>query len=999
MYCDALKRIQSEKDITDKLMVVESFGFCDNLKDIDVMGVKETKIIRSFNYCKAIEEVKVSELVTFNTLFGRVTDKDVAELQLTEERLTGFANDGNSNDFSVSFNKSPIKRFYIDEGTLRKPGHLDFANFDTSATLEFGKKVKDIGGIRLKNSTMNVIIRAQQLRLKSVIDYLSLCGYNVFDRAYRIAALANIKNTPYIDRVTDFLYTAFDGFAYAESIGLFDTGWIKNWHTITNGAFAGVTVETLIINSNITAIDEGVLSNIYSIQNIVIDDTNFTMDIDLKVFKHKFVMRAYVLRDSKAAKAFKRWKNRFITIEVDSVEEAMQLINKKDESKSLSYKLKMMLPGTTNAWLLDYDTGKNEAATMYTILSKAIKNEQEPELSLNTGKFMTTGLFNLNKLIEKVPELYTKSMENVKDHRGTYKHDNRFVSLCNLFTRVFERSNEMYRQDLWNAFFNDLVANSEDDIYVDMIFSDSSGDKIYQLVMFEREAIPVNAVVIEVGNVVQFIADADLIGMYSDFLLHYRDFALCSGLDGDIITSESYINNTFYTMLHKDNLSNYSLADELKIGDTIKLEDGGALGSLRNIVNGVEIPCKNSFAKGGEADIARIFKETWIAVGWAARESKKYVSKANMIFYNIIRQDFIEVISEQRYNKFMKHTLKEDTVGSVIKKISGIRLSKGIMSFDEVDKRYFKQFEKSKCGVKNKEIIDSLLLDDASIQMAYNNINNYDIGINTNVSGAVDFVEKLGASNVYPLSINAIGLFIKLGFFSEAKEITYQTVAGKRSQYVNKDTYKIGDVTVTEFRNNDTVLMLESNKGNKVSRVFLRSMVSIGVLLRILNELSQTRVKSNDSPEILDRVEDKLYKNSDFKILKLEHSASMHTCMAVGIENKGLNVFIILIDTNSKNVIPVIRCKTVCGAYEIFKYLSVEHSARTVLSRKYLGDSCVFYTDKQVESIEENNQFLKLRRKIMEGFPNNLIESKATNDEELIGFVKLISKQPKGKEA
>ena len=1020
-FCDSenLTEIKGE-DGSEKCHVIaidESFCKCNELRSVDFLNADGVCFNRSFNNCANLTNASFNKLEDgYSKRMSRIMQSrnviafDNGEQDPNANRRVAFA----------SFAGSPLKELYIGDLEFEQPRYgVEYSRFlidgfGKDTTIRFGKKFKIIRGIMIcpdhNNEMPNVCLDAQEIILGDLLSYLDICGVT------HDGPVSTVPNTKYADRVVDI--DTIGLFVRVREVDTIDTGDFPNWHSAKMDSL-NLYAKTLVINTNLTNISDKAIK-MHSVKNLVIDDSNIEVPLKKQMFRTKSSVTVYVIKGSKAAKQFNQWKNDFIVVEVGSVQEALEIINCGDDSKS-KLKLRMLLSGSDDNWLLDDTITNGNGMFLYKLLTKMRMAETAPELELDTSKFKKCELFSFDRLTGMFEgvyvntgitpyKLFNEMQSNVKLSDG-YKHNNRFVTLSNLFTK-FKASTVMYNEKLWKAIMNNTILTDVGDIMVDVIYTDESKDAIYQLVLGSKKVEFMSALVIEVAGEVQFIADIDLNIFYNAFQSSLRYFALCAKrqrlANATTLGKMKYTNNQYATSVlnraKEDKRIDYSFADIMQPGDTIY--------TYRNSecsIGGVSIPDTHDFVS--DYNISKIMRENLIVIGYQDKNTDKNAAKLPILFYDTISGKLIQTVVDQNsIYAFRTSTGFNDSIDSRLKDFVSVKVQSvhDLSELDSMNKKYFKPYASCDTKQLNEKLYKEWFMSDDEKQKIYSDMSNYDIGENKYMLNAISLVNNL-KYDMLPGTVDDVVGLIKCGILEQTKEYSFADLTSKKGFYeVRSYDLKSDDNSIIKyiefekgsyyFSNIGISVVAEKVSAKRFSRVCLKSAVKLTHIYNALKEINEYR-QNGITEEPIDRVSDTIYNEDRFvKVYRRQHTYKM-PMVEIAIDKVSCNIFITISTADNKGSIPIFRCKTLCGAREVIEKVmfgDIAERGCRILLEELTGTSDTNSHDYTPLSIEKKmNNLLSIRQSIIDGFPNNMPADEITSNTVYADILQLLSKQPK----
>lgn len=952
------------------MQIKESFSQSD-IKQVQIIGLLE--LSGSFNNCEIItvdltQSQKLSYMVnSFNNNIG------LRELKLYTINHKYFINLVDNTMEKGGFYNCPLDFLHIER--ISGASALSVKGLGNNNTLVFGKEVtEDCGSIFnliiTNNQKPKIIIEAEHIRLKELFTVLYM---------YQTNDPEKIEIREKISSVAPRAFVAPEAYN-------FDTMVFPNWHDIEPATFYGYGVRTLIINKNIEHISEYAMQECVTIQNIILDDTNIADTLKLNMFKQSRAVRVFVLRGSKAATAFSKWTKHFMVTEVDSIEEAKNIVFTELGKDNIA-KYKVILTGTPDEWLVD-DKYKNNISFLYKMISNSRKNIPGHELELDTSKF--------KEVDGRMVKYLHKDLSGVDKYSVPegYKHSNRFVALSNLITKLFKPSMYAYNERLLNHL--DCVGWATS---AKIIYTDELNNNIYQINITEvQNSLRYSLLVIEEFGIIKYVCDVMMYNYYLENTIGEADPMLTGA----------------YNIRFRQPITEYSITHLLKQGDRVYTDQF----STGNVISSVSIPGMVDFTKA--ANPRMIINDTWLMIGF--KRETKIMSKrtVKVLFYDLISQQLIETSVENGSSDAisLKVSVAQRVEHKNVSKLGFIDqvLIEKVHEFEELstlDKEYFDTLKGYYNSGMRFEILADIIKPKEEKEKILMNRDNYDIGENKKICDFAEYVMNTITSETelkqFPQTIKQYLALIESGILRKSSE-NLKGLEKKEGKYVCNERHKITNNLgkEIEYIEYGPSIGLKNGNGFKDYRPYFVGIITpLGKtrnktelfecsiqpskLLRVMREIAKNR-RSNTSGQILDRVTNKPIYRERFIVIKkdlIEYGDREPYNVYIGVEKQGGNVFV-LSSYDEQDVYTFLRFKDICTAFDFLQVSIGEGQG------EYNTVAIAEVMNSEVDTIElKNSEIGRIRIAITDGLPDGAPLYKVTCLTKYKTMMSQISKQPK----
>lgn len=963
-----------------KSVDIEKSFVYSSIKKISAEDIKS--IERSFCQC-ALTDVDLSKCEhLFNMSFSFIQNKNLKSVgmySLYNGTVINFSATDRMQE--NNFRDCPVEKLYIANNFVDSNMHIFGIGSETEVIL--GKEFKKLGRFDFVKKNGD-----EKITIDPMADELRLINADSITYANGVYKVGEIDMA---EKVTSVSKDAFK--MYKQQV--VDTMELPNWDTIETFTFRDSFISTLIINTNIRTIHDGALDGMFQIRNLIIDDTNIENELKKTMFKQKQMIRVFVIHGSKAAKQFARWGASFAVTEVDSIDEAKKLIFT-DVGKDNVSKYKLLLTGTEHEWLAS-DKYENNISFLYKCIAESKNNITEPELDLDTSKLREVTCPSSESFI-KICMNKCKDLLDMPDE-PTYKHNNRFVSMCNLITNLFENVESAYSETFWKNIHDKVTVT---DIMTTVIYGDEKNDIIMQVeydISMQVELgiyskVTSYLLLVLVRGKIQFISNVDLIG-YFDYSFQTRD-------DRTLSISQ--------TSKYTDSIVNYSITKHLKHGDCI-LPNGQ---DRHCIINGVEIPFKGIFRN--KANPWKIIGDTWILIGYVDKDSKSISKTVKSVYYDILTQKFITTIIENnnvdiktgiasRYESFRVGYINQIYIDNIY----------DLSELDTIGYEYFKALSRFCYYEPNSRVINLLALSDTEINNIRSDAKNYDVGNNQAICQTADAIYsclKNRQDKKFPISKSDLDTLMQGKLFKET-QLKLRDIMKADSSYVKKQNY-----TLEGYKNDSTKYIefepgrysisnlsifgtVTKQGGNRFKTELYKCITSLQRIVDVLYIVGEFRA-NNKVTNIRDRVVNEPVNLDEFAVINNQFvTVSRSESDALGdnngptryevriaIEKAGGNIFIIVGEADRTVGYTLFRMKDLYGAYDIMQRV-MGRSTMTINLIEVL---------KEIQYKKESNGSLLsiLRNSIINGAPNNMYIPGVTDTETGYKLMEQMAKQQEG---
>lgn len=925
----------------DMVSIERSFSWCA-LREVDFV-----KCVKLVNLTKAFMNNKNLEKASFNSLFkGTVINVE-----------------SNEPGVECNFYACPLKQIYIER--IGYDSDIHIFNLEKGAEVIIGKDCKKLGAFNIGASR-----GPSQVKLTLLSDELNLVNIGSTLTAMGVDRIADLGIR---DKV---VHVKPNAFMFCREL-LIDTLSFPNWHILESQTFKNSQVETVIINKNIQIIQDGALENASSLRNVIIDGSGIEHKIKKSTLKQNHSMtRMYIVRGSEIAEQFRKWSNSLAITEVDSVEEAINMIYS-EVGKDNVGKYKLLLTGTENEWLANEKYGNN-ISFLYKLLSEHTKNIPEQELELNTTMFKRLDNTYANKFLQRCIENNKAIIIDSYDE-PSYAHNNRFVSLSNLFTSLFDNNEKAYSEVFWTNVEHKIVS-----VKPQIIHGDVKNDIIMSLDMQLASSGKATLLFIVVGGNIQFISAVNL-----------HDYFLCSFNSKNNRTLELV---QYYK--YNADICKYSITKYLKRGDCI-LPNGT---DRHCIIGGVDIPFRGEFAR--KANPWSIIGDTWMVIGFIKGRKSRTEEIVKVLFYDTVAQKLITTAVENNSIDMCRGYSTRDE-GFKVGYINQICIEQvyDLQELDQISGEYFLALSKFCYKVPTTTIVDMLAADEQAVKAERADKNNYDIGCNQAICKAADFVYSVLGDNKdrsFPNTKEEMDGLVATGLVRSTQK-TLRDIQKKTSGYALDKKHELegykNETVYVEYVQRGELLVVEPTivgtvvkQGEKRFKSTLYESMLWGYRLReVLYEIGEFRAKNKECT-IHDRISNIPVKLSDFVMLKIATEFVQHTknsnenedtttkCeVRLAIDKASGNVFIIVNEPDSNIGYTLFRLKDLFGAREAWG---------TMRSRRMWHNNLGDLMDEIQYNEDGNGSLLSmLRNSILSGVPNGVYAPGVTDTE--VGYMLL----------
>lgn len=698
-----------------------------------------------------------------------------------------------------------------------------------------------------------------------------------------------------------------------------DTSKLTNITSLSNRIFEGSQVETLIIGDNIKSVGEQILKDCYSLKTIVISPN--TTDIDSKAFtyiRNSQVIRVYAVKGSVGYQLIdKRKKNGFILTDVESVDDALDIIsNGQATNEKKKAKFNIVLNNSKYSKLLEPEY-INNVQFMYNIYRR-LEEGYVPDniIKLNTHKYVNIALKETDRLYKILC--------------GTHKNEERpldavyFTSISNLITVLFDNYSRLTNQNIIN-YINELATVNVQEIIL-------SGTKFTICIASIKfnDAYSLRVLIIELGGSIRFMTPVNS-GLFNHDLVHDE------------------LKNFNDKRIHK---MNCAVSELVSAGDTI---------ALRSIISNIDFPViyydnvKQSIIRTG------FFNNTIvICFGYSALKADKH-GKTDILMYDVIGQKFIVGHCQTNlYSKFSNSSsvgiLDIYDVNSSSKIIKNLRNT--INEFGEIQ-----------ADIDN--FLRYMSITETERMVISADINNYDTKGNRELLEIAKYCAMYNYENIWDMPEIARNKLFSTDLFGDMV-LTANAINNNRDlRTVNRKLTNLGiHMELHSYVNTPTAQnYLYFTLPQKVSgktRIKLK-VCSIGhkAVLDLLGKINETMVNKT---EAINRIGNFEVDRSRF--FKLSGSEILYGLEFMIEKASGYSYITYVINDNTK-VVPIFRFKNIQDGWDLYStyFANSNQNSNTVYLQ--IGRDIIESVERYINTgVEQANSVWMLRESIINGLPN-----------------------------
>ena len=693
----SFRNIQLPKDTT---IVLNNVKYCvnsftnvsNNGKIVVDIGGRISTIRRSFASLNIDELVfrQGTEILSIDSSF-----KNIGKLKKVDLRNCSLIDNITEKSFS---------NMKLDEFILNNKIHL------------LGKKVGEDAGIksvRIPKSVSNLCYPLFDETTNIILEHEEIHKDLFYEYEYGTISMPNAKilkkRVGESSKIFDIMLSQSLEILEEESLyrthyTIFDTRDFPNVKELPKKCLAHCDeLKTIIIGDNISTVGSNIAAYSKNIDAIIIGKN--VAKIDIKAFNNiknqGLYPTFYVFKDSTAHKLCDKLGYPYVII--TDMDAYNNNVNETPENKL--NKFRMLLSGTEYEILLK-DKYINNITFLYKLITKVKANEYvDYGIKLNTSKFKKMSLDrvpNLKKDIESIDYILNSEI-------------NRFESICNMITSVFDNCNELYTDE-----FTQTI--------------DKFTCKMYLKYYYNEYII--------------------LLGYYTIYNnINYNILYII--IDGDIvfqtpidINSASSIDDTFNNLIvtYREYENNVDIINYMMPGDSWTDE--------RLIMGGVEIPDKFKIL------IVKAFKDTLLYIGTIAAVNNN--SMGRVLYFDMITIKFIELSAIFELSSYTKE-------GNTIyrhENLSSFKVIKIADNISDFDNRYLNEMR----AVYADKIINNMtkLIKTSAdeINSLFSNIDYYDINSSVDICIAADEVYSQNIRDINSANREVIRFILKSGLLS-----------------------------------------------------------------------------------------------------------------------------------------------------------------------------------------------------------------------------------------